>query len=80
MKATYQEAQKYLRTPRGQMKFHMHKSEPMHVGKSNPKFTYKIIDSDLTLTTQDHNPGIIIVCSIKTLSQCCEAAKMLTKC
>lgn len=52
----------------------------MHVGESNPKFTYKIIDSDLSLITQDHNPGIIVVCSMKTLSQCCEAAKMLTKC
>lgn len=80
MKATCQEAQKHLRSPCGQMKFNMHKSKLMHVGESNPKFTYKIIDSDLSLITQDHNPGIIVVCSMKTLSQCCEAAKMLTKC
>lgn len=80
MKASYEEAQKYLRRLCGQMKFHVHKAKLMHVGKSNPKFTYIIIDSDLTLMTQDHNPGTIIVCSMKTLSQCCEAAKMLTKC
>lgn len=61
------------------MIFNMYKSKPMHVGKSNPKFTYKIIGSELAIMIQDHNLGIIIVSSVKTLSQCSVAAKKLTK-
>jgi len=48
----------------------MHESKLMHVGKSNPKFTYKIIGSELTVTIQDYNLGIIILSSMNTLSQC----------
>lgn len=70
MNTTYEETQKYLRRLCGQMKLSMHKSKLMHVGKSNPKFTQKITGSELTIMSQDHNLGIIIVSSMKTLSQC----------
>ncbi|CAM4547301.1 unnamed protein product [Lepidochelys olivacea] len=62
-----------------QMKFNVDKCKIMHIGKHDPNYTYKMMESKLVVTTQEKDLGVIVDSSLKISTQCAVAAKKANK-
>lgn len=51
----------------------------MHMGKNNPKYTYTIIGSTVTVTAQKRDLVVIVDTFLKTSAQCSVAVKKKNK-
>ncbi|EMP36995.1 hypothetical protein UY3_05796, partial [Chelonia mydas] len=58
-----------------QMKFSIDKCKVIHIGKHNLNCTYKMMGSELAVTIQERDLGVIVESSLKTSTQCAAAVK-----
>ncbi|CAM4589232.1 unnamed protein product [Lepidochelys kempii] len=47
----------------------------MHIGKTNPNYTYNMMGANLSTTNQEKDLGVIVDSSLKTSTQCAAAVK-----
>jgi ribonuclease P/MRP protein subunit RPP40 len=57
-----------------QMRFNVDKCKIMHTGRTNPKFSYTLNGTPLSITTEERDLGVIITDNLKPSQQCAVAA------
>ena len=57
------------------MEFNVKKCKVMHVGHANPKFTYNMRGSQLEVTEEERDLGVIMTNKLKPVKQCAKAAR-----
>ena len=62
-----------------QMPFNLDKCKVMHVGQSNKKEKYNLLDSDLKICNEEKDLGVVITSDLKSSRQCIEAEKKAQK-
>ena len=58
-----------------QMRFNVGKCKVMHIGAKNPNFKYRLTGSELSVTDQERDLGVLVDSSMKVSTQCAAAVK-----
>jgi hypothetical protein len=57
------------------MTFNVKKCKVMHLGRNNPRATYKMCGTELEVTREEKDIGVIITDNLKPAAQCAKAAR-----
>ena len=58
-----------------QMRFNVSKCKVMHAGAKKPNFEYNLMGSELAVTKQERDLGVVVDSSMKMSTQCAATAK-----
>ena len=58
-----------------QMRFNVKKCKVMHIGAKNQNFTYRLMGSELSVTAQERDLGVLVDNSMKVSTQCAAAIR-----
>jgi hypothetical protein len=61
------------------MEFNVAKYKVMHMGHTNPRFSYAVNGQELDVSEEERDIGVAITANMKPSAQCAKAAKTALK-